>query len=191
MKYPFLWRLGYTFTQPRIVHVPVQSVMGVIMGRQISEAFDRYQPDLVVSVHPLMQVLPFCCSSLCRSSLLLAESLSTCLLYCLILSYGCAPCRQASTTSLARVRVQAVPLRVLRQREAQGISDRISFATVVTDLSTCHNTWFHKGVDRCFVATPEAAERAVQMGLQPEQVCRHCYTCICTTAAPPATARYS
>ena len=58
VKYPFLWRLGYTFTQPRIVHVPVQHVMGLIMGRQISEAFDHYQPDLVVSVHPLMQV-PF------------------------------------------------------------------------------------------------------------------------------------
>ena len=62
---------------------------------------------------------------------------------------------------------------MLRQREAQGLSDRISFATVVTDLSTCHNTWFHRGVDRCFVATPEAAERALQMGLQPEQACRH------------------
>ena len=66
--------------------------------------------------------------------------------------------------------MQAVPLRVLRQREARGLSDRISFATVVTDLSTCHNTWFHPGVDRCFVATPEAKERALQMGLQSEQV---------------------
>lgn len=56
MKYPFLWRLGYTFTQPRIVHVPMQHVMGLIMSRQISEAFEHYQPDLVVSVHPLMQV---------------------------------------------------------------------------------------------------------------------------------------
>ncbi len=87
-------------------------------------------------------------------------------------SCGCTPCPLALTTSLTCVRAQAVPLRVLRQREAQGLSDRISFATVVTDLSTCHNTWFHKGVDRCFVATPEAAERAVQMGLQPEQVCQ-------------------
>lgn len=65
---------------------------------------------------------------------------------------------------------QGVPLRVLREREAKGLSDRINFATVVTDLSTCHNTWFHKGVDRCFVATEEAAERARQMGLRPEQV---------------------
>jgi 1,2-diacylglycerol 3-beta-galactosyltransferase len=51
-----LWRLGYTFTQPRLVHVPMQHVMGLIMGRQISQAFEHYQPDLVVSVHPLMQV---------------------------------------------------------------------------------------------------------------------------------------
>ncbi len=74
VKYPFLWRLGYTFTQPRIVHVPVQSVMGLIMGRQISEAFDRYQPDLVVSVHPLMQVSLSCCSSCGRPKLLPAET---------------------------------------------------------------------------------------------------------------------
>ena len=59
MKYPVLWRLGYTFTQPRIVHVPMQHVMTLIMGRQISDAFEQYQPDLVVSVHPLMQVKPF------------------------------------------------------------------------------------------------------------------------------------
>lgn len=56
MKYPVLWRLGYGLTQPRIVHAPLQLAMSVIMGRQVSEAFARYQPDLVVSVHPLMQV---------------------------------------------------------------------------------------------------------------------------------------
>ena len=29
----------------------------------------------------------------------------------------------------------------------------IHFATVVTDLTTCHNAWFHRGVSRCFVPT--------------------------------------
>lgn len=62
---------------------------------------------------------------------------------------------------------------MLREREAKGLSDRINFVTVVTDLSTCHNTWFHKGVDRCFVATEEAAALAQNMGLRPEQVDCH------------------
>lgn len=53
-----LWRLGYGLTQPRIVHKPLQLAMSVITGRQVSEAFEQYQPDLVVSVHPLMQVPP-------------------------------------------------------------------------------------------------------------------------------------
>ena len=29
----------------------------------------------------------------------------------------------------------------------------INFATVVTDFTTCHNTWFHPGATRCFVPT--------------------------------------
>ena len=55
VKYPILWRIGYTVTQPRIVHVPAQQVMGLLVGRQVSAAYAKYRPDLVVSVHPLMQ----------------------------------------------------------------------------------------------------------------------------------------
>jgi UDP-N-acetylglucosamine:LPS N-acetylglucosamine transferase len=64
---------------------------------QISEAYERYKPDLVVSVHPLMQ---------------------------------------------------GVPLRVLKQRIKAGLQDPINFATVVTDFTTCHNTWFDKYAHR-------------------------------------------
>ena len=35
----------------------------------------------------------------------------------------------------------------------QGMQKPIHFATVVTDLTTCHNAWFHRGVSRCFVPT--------------------------------------
>ncbi len=31
----------------------------------------------------------------------------------------------------------------------------INFATVVTDFTTCHNTWFHPEATRCFVPTGE------------------------------------
>ena len=46
----------------------------------------------------------------------------------------------------------------------------IPFATVVTDLTTCHNVWFNPNVTRCFVATPEARKLALRMGLKDHQV---------------------
>jgi len=54
-----------------------------------------------------------------------------------------------------------------------GIQRPIKFATVVTDLTTCHNTWFHKNVDRCFVATEEAKQRALAMGVGQHKVTVH------------------
>ena len=47
-----------------------------------------------------------------------------------------------------------------------GVQEPTQFATVVTDLTTCHNTWFHPRVDQCFVATQEARRRAMRMGLK-------------------------
>lgn len=54
-----------------------------------------------------------------------------------------------------------------------GVQRPIKFATVVTDLTTCHNTWFHKNVDRCFVATEEAKQRALTMGIGQHKVTVH------------------
>mmetsp|Transcript_9268 Transcript_9268/g.42056 ORF Transcript_9268/g.42056 Transcript_9268/m.42056 type:complete len:258 (+) Transcript_9268:939-1712(+) len=50
---------------------------------------------------------------------------------------------------------------------------RVPFATVVTDLTRCHRTWFHKQVDRCFVATQLVAAQAMKYGLISSQIsCR-------------------
>ena len=63
----------------------------------------RYDPELVVSVHPLMQ---------------------------------------------------HIPARVLKARAKRlGRAAPVPLATVVTDFTTCHNTWFYKGVNKCFVPT--------------------------------------
>lgn len=56
VKYPLLWRLSFLTSQPRVLHVPAATAVGAFVGRQISQAFEEYDPDLVVSVHPLMQV---------------------------------------------------------------------------------------------------------------------------------------
>ena len=57
-------------------------------------------------------------------------------------------------------------MRIPRSCCRAGVQKATEFATVVTDLTTCHNTWFHPRVDQCFVATQEARRRAMRMGLK-------------------------
>ncbi len=68
----------------------IQSLLvgGFVLLREIAKGLIKYQPDVIVSVHPLMQ---------------------------------------------------HIPLRVLR---ARGLLHKIPFTTVITDLSTCHPTWY-------------------------------------------------
>lgn len=40
----------------------------------------------------------------------------------------------------------------------------------MTDLTTCHNTWFYKGVDRCYVATEATRQQALSLGLHSKQI---------------------
>ncbi len=47
---------------------------------------------------------------------------------------------------------------------------KIPFITVVTDLVTTHAFWFNTKTELCLVPTPEAAERAIQFGMKPEQI---------------------
>lgn len=61
---------------------------------------------------------------------------------------------------------QHVPVRILRQRIKAGLQPDTNFATVVTDLTTCHNTWFYSGVDRCYVATEETRNQALSLGMK-------------------------
>ena len=44
---------------------------------------------------------------------------------------------------------------------------KIPFATVVTDLGGAFPTWFHKGVDLCFVPTTELYKFALREGAPP------------------------
>ena len=69
--------------------------------------------------------------------------------------------------------MQHIPLRVLASVEASTGRKRPAFATVVTDLTRCHPTWFHKSVDACFVPTQVVADQALEAGLSPSQVVLH------------------
>ncbi|XP_038981829.1 probable monogalactosyldiacylglycerol synthase 1, chloroplastic isoform X2 [Phoenix dactylifera] len=100
VKHGTLWKMTYYGSVPR----------------EVAKGLMKYQPDIIISVHPLMQ---------------------------------------------------HVPLRILR---AKGLLKKIVFTTVVTDLSTCHPTWFHKLVTRCYCPSTEVAKRALKAGLQPSQI---------------------
>ncbi|XP_068652289.1 probable monogalactosyldiacylglycerol synthase, chloroplastic isoform X1 [Aristolochia californica] len=116
VKHGTLWKMTYYGTAPRLVHQPHFAATSTFIAREVAKGLMKYRPDIIISVHPLMQ---------------------------------------------------HVPLRILR---AKGLLEKIVFTTVVTDLSTCHPTWFHKLVTRCYCPTAEVAKRAVKAGLKPSQI---------------------
>ncbi|KAL4319470.1 hypothetical protein GQ457_18G003250 [Hibiscus cannabinus] len=116
VKHGSLWRLTYYGTAPRVIYQSNFAATSTFIAREVAKGLMKYQPDIIISVHPLMQ---------------------------------------------------HVPLRILK---AKGLLNKIAFTTVVTDLSTCHPTWFHKLVTRCYCPTDDVAKRALKAGLQPSQI---------------------
>ncbi|XP_072990549.1 monogalactosyldiacylglycerol synthase, chloroplastic [Typha latifolia] len=116
VKHGPLWKMTYYGSAPRLVHQPHFAATSTFIAREVAKGLMKYQPDIIISVHPLMQ---------------------------------------------------HVPLRILR---AKGLLKKIVFTTVITDLSTCHPTWFHKLVTRCYCPSTEVAKRASKAGLQPSQI---------------------
>ena len=114
-----MWRASFRFLWPSWVHEPTFFMYHKLLGRLMAQALLDLQPDLVVSVHPLMQ---------------------------------------------------HIPLKVMRNLQRSGKMKKVPFATVVTDFTTCHSTWFHRKVDRCYVATEEAKELALTRGLKESQL---------------------
>jgi len=62
---------------------------------------------------------------------------------------------------------------VLQRRSAARGEAMPPFATVVTDLTSCHPTWFHRDVTACFVPTQQVAQQALREGLRPQQIIQH------------------
>ncbi|KAK6927671.1 Glycosyl transferase, family 28, C-terminal [Dillenia turbinata] len=131
VKHGALWKMTYYGSAPRVIHQSNFAATSTFIARylwvmimelsfvcfrEVAKGLMKYQPDIIISVHPLMQ---------------------------------------------------HVPLRILR---AKGLLKKIVFTTVVTDLCTCHPTWFHKLVTRCYCPSEEVAKRALKAGLQPSQI---------------------
>lgn len=122
VKHSWLWRLNFVMTEPRFVHETVLRGYSAVVANHFARAFTAFDPDLIISVHPLMQ---------------------------------------------------HVPLRVLIRRKAETGLEQPPFATVVTDLTSCHPTWFHKGVTTCFVPTQQVKDLAMKHGLVDKQIRMH------------------
>jgi len=58
VKYPWLWRLNFTWSSPPLVHNSMFLAYSAVVARTFAAAFDKYEPDLIISVHPLMQHVP-------------------------------------------------------------------------------------------------------------------------------------
>ncbi|OAY78544.1 putative monogalactosyldiacylglycerol synthase 2, chloroplastic, partial [Ananas comosus] len=116
LRHARLWKVAFHGTSPRWVHCIYLAALAAFYAKKVVAGLMEYSPDIIVSVHPLMQ---------------------------------------------------HIPLWVLKW---QSLQQSVPFVTVVTDLNTCHPTWFHTSVTRCYCPSQEVAKRALFEGLDPSQI---------------------
>ncbi|XP_074573468.1 putative monogalactosyldiacylglycerol synthase 3, chloroplastic [Curcuma longa] len=116
VKHVQLWRMAFHGTSPRWIHNLYLAAIASFYTKKVEAGLKKYKPDIIISVHPLMQ---------------------------------------------------HIPLLVLKWKNLQN---KVVFVTVITDLNTCHPTWFHSDVNRCYCPSEEVAKRAALDGLQPSQI---------------------
>jgi 1,2-diacylglycerol 3-beta-galactosyltransferase len=115
VKHVQLWNVAFHSTSPRWIHGVYLAAIAAFYAKEVEAGLMEYKPDIIISVHPLMQ---------------------------------------------------HIPLWVLKW---QGLQKKVIFVTVITDLNTCHRTWFHPSVNRCYCPSEEVAKRALLDGLEESQ----------------------
>ncbi|XP_058111541.1 probable monogalactosyldiacylglycerol synthase 3, chloroplastic isoform X1 [Magnolia sinica] len=116
VKHVQLWKFAFHGSSPRWVHCVYLAAMAAFYAEEVEAGLMEYKPDIIISVHPLMQ---------------------------------------------------HIPLLVLKW---QGLQKKVVFVTVITDLNTCHRTWFHQSVNRCYCPSEEVSKRALLDGLESNQI---------------------
>ncbi|KAK1403506.1 Monogalactosyldiacylglycerol synthase [Heracleum sosnowskyi] len=116
VKHVQLWRVAFHSTSPRWIHSLYLAAVAAYYAKEVEAGLMEYKPDIIISVHPLMQ---------------------------------------------------HIPLWVLKW---QNLQKKVIFVTVITDLNTCHPTWFHPDVNRCYCPSEEVAKRASFDGLEESQI---------------------
>lgn len=115
VKHVGLWSVAFHGTSPRWIHSVYLAAIAAFYAKEVEAGLMEYKPDIIISVHPLMQ---------------------------------------------------HIPLLVLKW---QGLQKKVIFVTVITDLNTCHRTWFHPGVNRLYCPSEEVAKRALLDRLEESQ----------------------
>ncbi|CAN6449890.1 unnamed protein product [Victoria cruziana] len=116
LKHLRLWKAFFHGSSPRLVHCLYLAAFAAYYAKEVEEGLMKCEPDIIISVHPLMQ---------------------------------------------------HIPLWVLKW---QGLHKKVVFATVITDLNTCHPTWFRTGATRCYCPSEEVSKRALLDGLTASQI---------------------
>ena len=124
VRHPFVWRFGYNLQQPRLMHISSQSMAAMASTQMINAMLDEYRPDLVVSVHPLMQQFPLhvlkhrirCPPLSMLTPHLLARLLI--LFFCFLTTIRCL-------VVLVHPLMQQFPLHVLKHRRLVPCADQV------------------------------------------------------------------
>lgn len=56
-KHPFLWKVAYEATRFPPIRATMEATTNVIGHQRVRKAFEKYSPDLVISVHPLVNTM--------------------------------------------------------------------------------------------------------------------------------------
>ncbi|PIN04631.1 Monogalactosyldiacylglycerol synthase [Handroanthus impetiginosus] len=116
VKHVQLWKVAFHGTSPKWIHSLYLAAFATFYAKEVEAGLMEYKPDIIISVHPLMQ---------------------------------------------------HIPLWVLKW---QGLQKKVIFVTVITDLNTCHRTWFHPLVNRLYCPSEAVAKRALFDGLEESQI---------------------
>ena len=117
--HPSQWKILYSVTNSRFMERAVDmnlKVNALLCERATRKKIKSYEPDVVVSVHPLMTSVPM-----------------------------------ISCTKISHETGKHLPM-----------------FTVVTDLGSCHSTWFASGVEKIFVGSQQIYNLARKRGKVPE-----------------------
>ncbi|PON94596.1 Diacylglycerol glucosyltransferase [Trema orientale] len=141
VKHGPLWKMTYYASAPRVVHQSNFAATSTFIAREVAKGLMKYQPDIIISVHPLMQHVPL---RILRSKGLLDKIVFT-----------------TVVTDLSTCHPTWLVL--------LSVFKYFSNLKIVFDVLYLVFR-FHKLVTRCYCPTTEVAKRALKAGLQPSQI---------------------
>ncbi|XP_022131549.1 monogalactosyldiacylglycerol synthase, chloroplastic isoform X2 [Momordica charantia] len=142
VKHGTLWKMTYYVTAPKVIHQSNFAATSTFIAREVAKGLMKYRPDIIISVHPLMQHVPL---RILRSKGLLNKIVFTTVITDL------STCHPTWLVFLFVIFYQSLIIRVVF----------IIYSLLLR---------FHKLVTRCYCPSTEVAKRALKAGLQPSKL---------------------